>query len=224
MPLKKTDIDTTVSRYTERYRQFGYSPKTLGWDKGKQDLRFAILTSAMDPEERTMLDIGCGFGDLISFLDRRCGSYHYVGIDLVPQLIETAKERHPQHEFFCGDFLSSSFRQECSYAVGSGIFNFKLKEGDNYDYIDAVIGKALRLSSLGVAFDFLSDKVDYRYEHTFHSSPSRVLDIAYQYSKNIVLRNDYMPFEFSVFITKDMSFDKSDTIFTEFKKRTGLSQ
>lgn len=73
------------------------------------------------------------------------------------------------------------------------------------------------LCSDGLAFDFLSDKVDYRHEHTFHSSPEKVLEIAYKYSRNIVLRNDYMPFEFAIIIFKDDGFDKQDTVFHRYK-------
>lgn len=68
----------------------------------------------------------------------------------------------------------------------------------------------------GITFDFLSDKVDYQYEHTFHSSPERILGYVYSKSRNVILRNDYMPFEFSVFIFKDDSFKSEDTVFHRY--------
>ncbi len=48
MKLSKTDLDATISRYSKRYQQYGYSPRSLGWDKGKQELRFEVLTSLYD--------------------------------------------------------------------------------------------------------------------------------------------------------------------------------
>ena len=65
--------------------------------------------------------------------------------------------------------------------------------------------------------DFLSDKVDYQHEHTFHNAPEAVLAFAYGLTRNIVLRNDYMPFEFSILLLKDDSFDTADAAFNAYK-------
>lgn len=45
----------------------------------------------------------------------------------------------------------------------------------------------------------------------------KILEMAYKLSRNIILRNDYMPFEFSIVIFKDDSFSKEDTLFTKYK-------
>jgi hypothetical protein len=97
--------------------------------------------------------------------------------------------------------------------VASGIFNLKLLEGDNYIFIEQVMQKAFRLCRVGFAFDFLSDKVDYRKENTFHAAPEHILALAYGMSRNVILLNNYMPFEFSIFVFKDDSFDPKCTIF-----------
>lgn len=219
MKLSKEDLKIVKSRYAGRLQEYGYSPKTLGWDKGKQDVRFHILTSLYDCDGKSFLDIGCGFGDLIKTLGQKCNAFRYYGIDLVPELIDIARQKHQEThvEFEAMDFLSKSLNQEFDYGIASGTFNFKLTQGDNYDFVESVMKKALSLCRDGIAFDFLSDKVDYRYEHTFHYSPETLLKLAYSFSRNIVLRNDYMPFEFSIFIFKDDSFSKDDTLFTRFK-------
>jgi SAM-dependent methyltransferase len=224
MPLPRSEQDAVVQRYSERFAEHGYSPKTLGWEKGKQDLRFTVLSSQYDFRGKSVLDVGCGFGDLNLVLAKRYGAdYRYHGVDLVPVLVEQARALyHGDHiQFSCSDVLSDAFSGQYDYAIASGIFNFKMHDMANYDFIQAVMGKALALCRDGVAFDFLSDKVDYQLEHTFHSSPEHVLGLAYEHSRNVVLRNDYMPFEFSVFVHKDGSFSREDTIFNEYKRRSG---
>ena len=220
MEMNKTDSEIVINRYIERYQKYGYNPKTLGWDKGKQDLRFNILTSQIDLEGKSICDIGCGFGDLNKYLKQKLNNYLYFGIDIVDKLIEEARNRYIGRNinFRCGDFLIEDI-SEFDYAIASGIFNFKLRNEDNYSYIENVINKAFSISKIGLAFDFLSDKVDFMYEHTFHSSPEKILSIAYKYTRNIILRNDYMPFEFTVILFKDDSFKKEDTIFTAYKNR-----
>jgi SAM-dependent methyltransferase len=204
MKLNEKNSEKTIDLYTERYTEYGYSPKTLGWFKGKQNMRFDVLTSQVDLENNSILDIGCGFGDLNLFLDKKLKKYNYFGIDIVPVLIDEAKERYKNNNsinFQCGEFLKEDIKQEFDYAIGSGIFNFKLENQDNYEYIEGVIQKAFSICRIVVDFYFLSDKVDFiKYNHTFHSAPDKILKMGYKFSKNIILRNDYAPFEFSMFL------------------------
>ena len=218
--MPKSDRDDTIKRYSTRYKKFGYSPLTLGWDKGKQNIRFDVLTSEYDFSGKSILDIGCGFGDLNKVLQEKFdNNYIYTGVDLVPALVSEARLRYSgkNHKFIVDDFLDINIEEKFDYALASGVFNHSLSGADNYELIEATIDKALSLTDDGVAFDFLSDKVDYKHDHTFHSSPEKILSIAYKFSRNIILRNDYMPFEFSIFIFKDDSFSIEDTLFHRYR-------
>ncbi|MEO5570203.1 MAG: class I SAM-dependent methyltransferase [Bacteroidia bacterium] len=226
MKLSNKDKKEVQIRYTNRFNEYGYSPKSLGWDKGKQDIRFEILTSQYNFQNKSVLDIGCGFGDLNKTLSKKFKSYDYTGIDIVDVLINKGKELYktPKKKFIVGDFLEHKFDHKFDYAVASGIFNFRLLDGNNLKYIESVIRKSLEVCKDGLAFDFLSDKVDFKYGHTFHSNPEEILGLAYKYSRNLILRNDYMPFEFSLFIFKDESFEKTDTVFNRYHKLKVTSQ
>lgn len=219
MSFSEEDKNKVIERYTRRYKEFGYNPKSLGWEKGKQEIRFEILTSQYNFNEKNVLDIGCGFGDLNKTLFSKTTCYTYTGIDLVDSLLDEAKKQYHGENiaFMKDDILDFNPNLEYDYAISSGVFNFKLADGNNYEFIESVIEKALSLVKDGLAFDFLSDKVEYQLEYTFHSNPEKILSIAYKFSKNVILRNDYMPFEFSIFIIKDDSFCKEDTIFNRYK-------
>jgi len=214
------DVRATKERYSKRYKQFGVTPKTLGWDKGKQEVRFDVLTSQYCFEQKSILDIGSGFGDLLITLRKKASLFNYTGIEVVDALADRARELHPGDEFITGDFDEYNFNSQFDYCIASGIFNHKMKQ-DNYRFIKNSMHKAWEISNDGFAFDFLSDKVEYQLEHTFHSSPSKVLDFAYTLSRNVILRNDYMPFEFSVFVFKDDSFNVEDTLFSKYKRQAG---
>jgi len=216
--LSPKDVEGISVRYENRYREYGYDPRTLDWDKGKQIMRFSILTSQYDFRGKEVLDIGCGFGDLNRVLSAATGGeYRYLGIDVVHSLVMEAQSRYGSErvQFRCGDFLASDV-PKADYAIASGIFNLRLHVDDNYVFIEHVMRKAFRLCRVGFAFDFLSDKVDYRKENTFHAAPERILALAYSLSRNVILLNNYMPFEFSLFVFKDDSFDPRCTIFNRW--------
>ena len=224
--LKMDDQDRTgtVEKYRKGYAEHGYSPKTLGWDKGRQDIRFEVLLSFFECRGKSILDIGCGFGDLNRVLSRGNGdSYQYLGVDLVGELIDEGRHHYPQENirFLNADFLEYPFKETFDIVVASGIFNHKFDSGENDLFVERVLKKAWSLCTEGFAFDFLSDKVDYRYDHTYHNNPERILGLAYGLSRNVSLRNDYMPFEFCLYVGKDDSFDRADAVFNVHKQRTG---
>lgn len=223
--MKMDDLDklSTVEKYQNAYKEYGYSPKTLGWDKGRQDIRFEVLLSFFDYDEKSILDIGCGFGDLNRILSLNGSNYRYTGIDLVEDLISEGQIQYPQKHvnFLKADFLEYKFDEPFDIIVASGIFNHKFPNGGNDLFRQRVMQKAWSLCKEGFAFDFLSTKVDYCYQHTYHNDPELVLGEAYKLTRKVALRNDYMPFEFCVYVGKDNSFDPTDAVFSSHKKSTG---
>ncbi len=212
----------TILKYQSHYERYGYSPRSLGWDKGKQNIRFDILTCFFSLKGKRILDIGCGFGDLNICLQNLYGNdYIYLGVDIVEAFILEAQSRYSSDKvkFKCCDFVSNwSELGEFDVVLASGIFNHKFTKADNKLFVSDVIKKAFALAQEGVAFDFLSDKVDFMHDHTFHSSPEEVLSLGYSLTRNVVLRNDYFPFEFAIRLLKDDSFSADDTIFNTWKK------
>jgi SAM-dependent methyltransferase len=218
--LSEVDRRAIIERYSQRFAKYGHSPKALGWDKGKQDIRFHVLLSAFDLRGRSVLDIGCGFGDAVPLIRERSGDdFTYHGIDVVDDLLAVARELHaaPNVTFETADFLAADLPDTYDVVIASGIFNHVLTDMDGDAFSETVLQRAYAVCTEGVAFDFLSDKVDFRTEHNHYSSPERVLALAYSHSRNVVLRNDYMPFEFSLFVFKDDGFDSSDTLFRRYK-------
>ena len=203
--------------YLQLFKKYGVSPKSLGWDKGKQFLRFDQLTKDYTFEGSSFFDVGCGFGDFAAYLKRKScwEGLNYLGIDLIDEFIETAKGLHKEDNFrfINGDFLQTNFDEKFDFVISSGLFNLKNNFDNHYDIIRIYIEKMLHCCNKSVSIDFLSDQVDFMLDHTFHSNPAKILTIAYEFSKNVSLSNDFFPFEFTIKINKDDSFSKKTTIF-----------
>lgn len=213
------DLNTLESIYRERWQKHGFSPLSLGWTKGKQNIRFSMLLDTFEISGKSFLDVGCGFGDINLALSARGDSYDYLGIDMVEEFLGEGRERYQgdRISFRKGDFLTMPLDARFDYIVASGIFAHRLDQADNYDYIEAMLRKMMDHADEAVSVDFLSDRVNFQREGTFYANPGRILDIALGLSRNVRLRHDYMPFEFTLTIHSDDSFEDADTIFARYK-------
>ena len=62
------EISKINKRYNARLIKHGCSPKTLGWSGKKQQIkRFEKFNSILNFQNKSILDIGCGFGDFYSY-------------------------------------------------------------------------------------------------------------------------------------------------------------
>ncbi|MDV2482610.1 class I SAM-dependent methyltransferase [Methanoculleus sp. Wushi-C6] len=210
--MNAEDIKITRQRYSERHRTFGYSPQTLGWGKhGRQALRFSVLTAVGNLQGKSILDVGCGFGDLYDYLTAQGWTGHYVGIDLVPDLVEEGRKRFPDAELLVGDFEEQTFTGRFDYVVASGIFNFLLTQEDNWAYIMRTLEKMLALAQSAVAVDFMTTWVDFQNPIAFHTDPCVLIQNIRSLTRRFTLRQDYMPYEYALYLYHDTPINHDNT-------------
>ena len=194
--MNEADKRKYIDRYVGRYNEFGFSPKTLGWGNfGRQELRFSVLSQIGIGLESSVLDVGCGFGDLFKYLKENNWDGKYFGIDIVEELLDEAKKQYSDICVQNLDILENDVEQFD--------FDAKLFSEDNLQYIERMMKKMFDISRVGVAIDFLSSYVDFTNEIAYHSSPEVIFSMAKRISKRIVLRHDYMPYEFAVYLYKN---------------------
>ena len=201
--LSPEEISKIRHLYEERLKKFGHNPKSVGWGSTEdQLLRFKVLSEIGDLKNTSIIDIGCGLGDLYKFLKGCFDNISYLGIDISPKLIEKAREIYEAEgaEFLHVDILDDSFKREADYFLLSGALNFRVK--DNLLLAKNVIKKMFLLARRGVACNFLSRYVDYETEKNFHYSPEEIFSISKKISKYLTIRHDYPLWEFTVYLYK----------------------
>jgi len=206
--MNPEDVREYADRYSHRLAEFGYSPKTLGWGKGgRQSIRYEVLTSPFlhtDMPESTcsILDVGCGFGDLLDFLHARRWQGRYEGIDIVPDLLAVARQRHPGGHFALGDISGEPLQKlgRFDYVIASGVFNARLHGESNEVHIAKAIERMCEIARLGVFVDFMSSYVDYRNGQGWYTDPAWAFSTGKRFSRRVAIRHDYMPYEFTLYI------------------------
>jgi len=203
--MEGKDKERFIKRYSDRLTIFGDDPKTLGWGNGgldRQNLRFKILSEVGIQNGHSVLDVGCGFGDMYGFLINSGWKGQYLGIDINEDMLKLAKKKCPDIEVFCVDILNTPQFNGFDFVVESGIFNEKFEFCSNLEYIEKMLHKMFSICRKGIACDFLSSFVDFEAQGSFHSNPGEIITIAKKMSDKIVMRMDYLQYEFSIYCKK----------------------
>ena len=198
--LTETELKRIRELYEVRYKQFGNDYKTVGWGSIKdQLLRFNMLCRGLDLTGKTILDIGCGLGDIVPYLEARYpAGFNYTGIDLAPSLVEAAKEefKQPNINFVCGDMSKLDEKDQYDIVLLSGALSYRIQ--DNESYTKTMLKKLFRMSREVISLNFLSDYVDYQEEKNFHYSPEEMYQFAKTLTKWVTIYSDYPLWEFTI--------------------------
>jgi len=205
MDAYKNTIDSTRKitnlHYSPRVDETKENYDILDWaDKEAQFKRFHVLSENINLSNKTVLDVGCGLGDLYRHLQaERNIPKQYTGTDLVEPMIELAKIQQPNCEFICCDiFAEPPANRKFDVVYCSGIFN--LKTEDNMHYLEFVVESVKKLLSENgkIVFNFLNERVEQQYDHCFYYSPEEVKATISKSFEKIKVIDDYLINDFTV--------------------------
>lgn len=98
--LSTQEFEKNITFYSALVEKYGINVKSLDWgSRESQELRFKILSQLTDLNAKSILDVGCGLGDLYGWLEKNNIKTNYKGIDITPKMIEKAKERFINTDF-----------------------------------------------------------------------------------------------------------------------------
>lgn len=214
--MDKRDLESTKDRYNKRLELLGATEESLGWTRNNNYIRFEYLINEWKEELNgsRICDFGCGYGDLFQYIrSQGIDKVDYTGIDINEKLIAIGRERHPEANFMVRNILTQTMTEEFDFTFSSGVFNHKLEFSDEYSFIESCIDEIAKFSKKGFAINFLSDKVEYNTQNNFNSNPGKIIELFYKHTNHVVLRNDYMPFEFTVYARMDKAIDREKLIY-----------
>jgi len=196
----KNISDQTIKRYSDRYKKTGRSVESLGWGSvEQQECRFEEVLKCTNLHNKSILDIGCGFGDFHLFIESRNVDYkNYIGWDINKNMISEANRNiHPKARFKVADLLCEESSIQTDIVIMLGLLNFNLKnEFDNMEYSKKMIKNAFFHCNERLIVDFLSSNLTMDYpkeDFVFYHNPGEVLNFALSLTKNASLIHNYRP-------------------------------
>ena len=193
----ESERDRCTHYYTPLLEKHNYTHEAVGWgSSASQHCRFRVLTSvAGDLQRRSILDVGCGLGHFARYLQDNHVQCNYLGLDRLPEMVNRARQNHPNFLFQLGDIDSLSGTSQFDYAFASGIFTFS-----TFELMQETIRKIFLQTSHAFAFNSLSAWAEEKETGEFYADPLSTLHFCRSLTPWVVLRHDYMPHDFTIYM------------------------
>ncbi len=182
--------------------------RALGWETHEAQIkRFEVLLKNVNLKNKSLLDIGCGLGDLYGFIKSFNLPVSYLGVDIMPEMIKKAKEKHQGAVFINEDILNPKKTEkifpEKSFDVvySSGTFNLKTATSEALLREAMIVFK--ELASEKIVFNLLSTCSENKEDTYCYYDPKKIDNMLrlLKFNKDkIHIIQDYLPNDFTVII------------------------
>ncbi len=175
----------------------------LDWEnKSAQFLRFKAVTDNLSLDNKRFLDVGSGLGDFLTHCENLKISIEYTGVDILDEMTESAKAKHPDTTFVTADIFKSNIFEDTGFDVvyTSGIFNLNLK--NNHIFFMQAIEKFIRISNDIVVFNLLHERSTAKEDKYFYNDPESIRDLIKSKFSDIRIIDDYLENDFTVICRK----------------------
>lgn len=178
-------------------------------NKASHYFRFSEILHFIDDTDCSILDIGCGNGRLLEFLNFNGYTGKYTGIDINSNLLGEAKKDFPGYSFKCMDFFESMIPKH-DYVVLSGTFNANF--GQDMAFIYKFIDRMFELSKKKIIFNAISSCVNFRQEEMFYIDPCELIRHSVEkLSPKYEIRHSFVPYNFTMCIHKGKQWVRIET-------------
>ncbi|MEM7058118.1 MAG: class I SAM-dependent methyltransferase [Pseudomonadota bacterium] len=196
-----------VRHYERCLEQHGAGAEAVDWkDETSARIRYGVMHGlfAHERERVRVLDFGCGLCAFKDHLDDQGVDVAFEGLDLSPAFADAARARHRDVPVHCLDILDGTDGLPTfDYIIMNGIFTRRetLKEGDMMEYLVRLTRAAWGLTSRGLAFNVMSDAVDWKSDTLFHPDMAALARaVTENLSRHFTLRSDYGLYETTVYV------------------------
>lgn len=193
-----------IEGYRRSFKKYGANARALQYPSSKaQEKRFRELIADIDFENKSILDVGCGFGDIIPFISKKTKSFKYTGVDLVPEFIEVAEGKYPNRNFIVADYFGNPFETKFDIILTSGTLNANIK--NPYTYRKRAIKIMWKHAIEVLAFNMAGghpQPQNKKGNRVYYADLNKIVDFCKTLSTNIIIRKDYSPKDFTIIIYK----------------------
>lgn len=172
----------------------------VGWGSlESQEKRFLILSEIGIQSGHSVLDVGCGAGNLYEWFLKHKIDVSYLGLDINENMIRELNRTKKTIKFECRDILSLECeRERYDFVVMSGAITIPVNNQDQF--VIKILNRMFSLSKIGVAVNFMSTSADVIKPEMYYANPANICALITSITRKYVLRHDYMTHDFTVYM------------------------
>jgi SAM-dependent methyltransferase len=166
--------------------------RVAGWSSAdSQEARFETLVRLSKFKGGSVLDYGCGLGDLYSYLAGLKIEFIYRGLDWSSSMIEIARSRH-KGKFEVINFDETTF-EVTDYVFASGIFQYKDSSEPEYHF--RLLSELFAKTRVCLCINFLSSLRDDQNKtiNELYLDPEEVIAFAKTQTHFFAIDHSYHP-------------------------------
>ena len=150
---------------------------------------------------KRVLDVGCGLANFYDVsLSEHGVAAEYHGIDISELMLARARARHPHLSLRRLDILDEDPGR---YDIVSANGIFYLLGEDGEAMMPRLVARMYELAGEAVAFNSLSAWASTQQAGEFYADPAVVLNFCRKLTPWIVVRHDYLPHDFTVYLYRE---------------------
>lgn len=186
--------------YNDLVEDHGHHFRACDYGRSEsQILKFEVLSQVANLDDKTILDVGCGFCDYSDYLKKIYSNVDYHGIDISGKMVQKAKQLHPDLNISLSNIIDV---QNHAYDVVSANGIFYLLEEDAWGTMKQLVATMFDVAKEAIAFNTLSIKAVDKEAGEFYADPAAVIDFCQTLTPYILLRHDYLQHDFTVYMYK----------------------
>lgn len=198
-------IKNRKKSYQKSYKKYGVGPKALKWHSEKAaKQRYEQIVVDIDFNGKSILDVGCGFGDIIPYIADKSDIFSYTGIDFVPEFIKEAKRIYPKHRLLVGNYFKQPLERKFDIIICSGALNGNY--ADNLGFRKKAIKTMFSHTKECLVFNMAGrhpKPKTARHSNVWFADSKTIHDYCKTLSKKVLLRDDYHSNDFTIVMFKE---------------------
>lgn len=198
------NIKNKINEYKGKFQTHGVWIKSLKWNSYKTAaLRYKEIVNNLPLEGKSVLDVGCWFGDIIPYINSRADIFSYLWVDMMQEFIDVAKQKYPDFDFVLGDYFGEYTTKKrfdivlCCGALNSNLVNVVSYRKKN---IKKMFDSAKECMVFNMAWWFdIKNKKDSK---VYYADVQDIFKYCLSLTKKIILKTQYSEKDFTIYMFK----------------------
>jgi len=113
--------------FGERLALYGHDPRGVDWQSAEaQRARLEAVLAIGPLDGASLLDAGCGLGDLHAYLRERAVAARYTGCDLSAAHVAAAQQAYPEARFLAAEVREVLAAERFDYVIACGLLHLRV--------------------------------------------------------------------------------------------------